>query len=381
MGVLGVVSRLLGAPYPAPNSNDSNVPPRLPGIILVGPPGCGKTYALKQLAKAADTPMFTLLGSTVTEETFGYPIPVDKVDLSRKQPIKVVDLAMPSVIREIYDCNQKNVVPILFIDEINTTNISAQSKLLDLIHSRMFNATVPLWMKVVAAANPPDVNGGTQLVEALINRFLIFEPPVEEFVDTWLSGNKYPLKYEGKVTKTMNIGKYVQDFLRIRKPLAQVAEVPQDKGVYENYPTVRTWQVVMDFVDYARNMDEARVITKAAVGGTAANEFINWVEKLNVPPIDQLTYEYILNQELSTVMVIISALADDIFERSNNKRSLQCKARDLINEIIKNKNKGDKNMQVRHLVIWALHKLWILPEVLQEFKDEASHFVVSKVNK
>ena len=72
---------------------------RIPkGILLVGPPGTGKTYISKAAAGEADVPFFTISGSDFVEMFVG-------VGASR--------------VRDLFENAKKNAPCIVFIDEID----------------------------------------------------------------------------------------------------------------------------------------------------------------------------------------------------------------------------------------------------------------------
>ncbi len=70
----------------------------LKGILLVGPPGTGKTYILKATAGEAGVPFFTISGSEFVEMFVG-------VGASR--------------VRDLFEQAKKNAPCIVFIDEID----------------------------------------------------------------------------------------------------------------------------------------------------------------------------------------------------------------------------------------------------------------------
>ena len=125
-------------------------------ILLIGPPGIGKTAIMEQAAKECG---INLVSYTITHHTrqsaIGLPF------ISKKQcgdeEMEVTEYTMSEIIASIYDQIERSGVKegILFLDEINCVSETLAPTMLQFLQYKTFgNHRVPEGFIIVTAGNP-----------------------------------------------------------------------------------------------------------------------------------------------------------------------------------------------------------------------------------
>lgn len=129
-------------------------------ILLMGPPGIGKTQVMEQVAKECKV---ALVAYTITHHTrqsaVGLPF-IEKKVYSGKE-YSVTEYTMSEIIASIYDKMEETGLKegILFIDEINCVSETLAPTMLQFLQCKMFgNQKIPEGWIIVAAGNPPEYN-------------------------------------------------------------------------------------------------------------------------------------------------------------------------------------------------------------------------------
>ena len=129
-------------------------------VLLIGPPGIGKTAIMEQ---AAEECQVGLVAYTITHHTrqsaIGLPEIVKKNYGGRE--ITVTDYTMSEIVASVYDCMEKtgHKEGILFIDEINCVSETLAPAMLALLQNKTFGShRIPAGWVLVAAGNPPEYN-------------------------------------------------------------------------------------------------------------------------------------------------------------------------------------------------------------------------------
>ncbi|MDC7290386.1 AAA family ATPase [Blautia schinkii] len=129
-------------------------------ILLMGPPGIGKTAIMEQVARECKV---GLVAYTITHHTrqsaIGLPRIVSRCYEGRE--VSVTEYTLSEIIASVYDCIEKsgNKEGILFIDEINCVSETLAPTMLQFLQNKTFGShKVPEGWMIVAAGNPPEYN-------------------------------------------------------------------------------------------------------------------------------------------------------------------------------------------------------------------------------
>lgn len=129
-------------------------------ILLIGPPGIGKTAIMEQVAQECG---INLVAYTITHHTrqsaIGLPFITDKSYGGR--PYKVTEYTMSEIIASVYDQIEQSGVQegILFLDEINCVSETLAPTMLQFLQYKTFGTHhLPEGFLIVTAGNPPQYN-------------------------------------------------------------------------------------------------------------------------------------------------------------------------------------------------------------------------------
>lgn len=138
---------------------------RIPSIrqrpmLLMGPPGIGKTQIMEQIARECE---IGLVAYTITHHTrqsaIGLPFIQDKIYDGKSY--SVTEYTMSEIIAAVYEKIEQtgHKEGILFIDEINCVSETLAPTMLQFLQCKTFgNQKVPDGWIIVAAGNPPEYN-------------------------------------------------------------------------------------------------------------------------------------------------------------------------------------------------------------------------------
>ena len=140
---------------------------RIPkGVLMVGPPGCGKTLLAKAIAGEADVPFFSISGSDFVEMFVG-------VGASR--------------VRDMFEQGKKNAPCLIFIDEIDAVGRSRFSGIggghdereqtLNALLVEMDGFDTQEGVIIIAATNRPDVLDAALLRPGRFDRQIVIDMP------------------------------------------------------------------------------------------------------------------------------------------------------------------------------------------------------------
>jgi hypothetical protein len=129
-------------------------------VLLIGPPGIGKTAVIRQ---AADACGVGLVAYTITHHTrqsaVGLPVVENRIYQGRE--VAVTEYTMSEIIASVYECMEQTGKKegILFIDEINCVSETLMPTMLQFLQNKTFGThKVPESWVIVAAGNPPEYN-------------------------------------------------------------------------------------------------------------------------------------------------------------------------------------------------------------------------------
>ena len=129
-------------------------------VLLMGPPGIGKTQIMEQIARELG---IGLVAYTITHHTrqSAVGLPFIREEAFEGKTYSVTEYTMSEIIASVYrrirDSGQRE--GILFIDEINCVSETLAPTMLQFLQCKTFgNQAVPEGWLIVAAGNPPEYN-------------------------------------------------------------------------------------------------------------------------------------------------------------------------------------------------------------------------------
>ena len=129
-------------------------------VLLIGPPGIGKTAIMKQVAAECDCPLVAYSMTHHTRQSaIGLPFISQKV--YNGVQCSVTEYTMSEIVAAIYDKMQQTgkTSGMLFLDEINCVSETLTPVMLQLLQNKTFgNIPLPEDWIIVAAGNPPEYN-------------------------------------------------------------------------------------------------------------------------------------------------------------------------------------------------------------------------------
>lgn len=129
-------------------------------VLLIGPPGIGKTQIMEQIASECG---IGLVSYTITHHTrqSAVGLPMIKTEEFDGNEYSVTEYTMSEIIAGVYKAikEQGHREGILFIDEINCVSETLIPTMLQFLQCKTFgNQKVPEGWIIVAAGNPPEFN-------------------------------------------------------------------------------------------------------------------------------------------------------------------------------------------------------------------------------
>ena len=129
-------------------------------VLLMGPPGIGKTQIMEQIASECG---IGLVSYTITHHTrqSAVGLPMIKTEEFEGKEYSVTEYTMSEIIVGVYKAvkEQGHREGILFIDEINCVSETLIPTMLQFLQCKTFgNQKVPEGWIIVAAGNPPEFN-------------------------------------------------------------------------------------------------------------------------------------------------------------------------------------------------------------------------------
>ena len=240
-------------------------------ILLMGPPGIGKTAIMEQVAKELG---INLVSYTITHHTrqsaIGLPFISQKEYDGREY--SVTEYTMSEIIASVYEQIEKSGIHegILFLDEINCVSETLAPTMLQFLQYKKFgNHKVPDGFVIVTAGNPPEYNKSVRDFD-IVTLDRVKRIFIEEDYNAWRE-YAYKADIHGSIMSYLEIKK--KNFYNI------VSDV---KG--KRFVTARGWE---DLSQVMKVYEELRIpVTKDFViqylqDEEIADDFANYYELYN----------------------------------------------------------------------------------------------------
>ena len=179
-------------------------------ILLMGPPGIGKTQIMEQIARECG---IALVSYTITHHTrqsaVGLPFIVKKN--YGEEEFSVTEYTMSEIISSVYDKMEKTGLKegILFIDEINCVSETLAPMMLQFLQGKTFgNQKVPEGWVIVTAGNPPEYNKSVREFD-VVTLDRIKKIDVEADFDVWkeyaYQQGIHPIEHQIQISRIHNL--------------------------------------------------------------------------------------------------------------------------------------------------------------------------------
>lgn len=237
-------------------------------ILLMGPPGIGKTQIMEQIARECQ---IGLVAYTITHHTrqSAVGLPFIKEKDYGGVSYSVTEYTMSEIIASVYEKMEQTGLHegILFIDEINCVSETLAPTMLQFLQCKTFgNQKVPEGWIIVAAGNPPEYNKSVREFDVVtLDRIKMID--VEANYDVW---KEYAYK--------AGIHPAVLAYLEIRQNHFYKMETTVDGKAFV---TARGWEDLSEFIKAYESLGKTidrDVIYQYIRHMGIAKEFANYLE-------------------------------------------------------------------------------------------------------
>lgn len=237
-------------------------------VLLMGPPGIGKTQIMEQISKEMQ---IALVAYTITHHTrqsaVGLPFISEKS--YGGQTFSVTEYTMSEIIASVYEKMEQTGIRegILFIDEINCVSETLAPTMLQFLQGKTFgNQKLPEGWIIVAAGNPPEYNKSVREFDVVtLDRLKKID--VEPDFPAW---KEYAYRQE--------IHPAVISYLELRREnFCRIENTVDGK----RFATARGWEdlsrLIQVYEDLGKTVDRD-VVYQYIQHRTAAKDFANYLE-------------------------------------------------------------------------------------------------------
>lgn len=279
-----------------------------PSVMLWGPPGVGKSQAIRQIAKKIEEETGKKVKVTDVRLLLFNPIDLRGIPTANEDKTLAVWLKP-----QIFQMDEsKKVVNILFLDEISAAPQSVQAAAYQITLDRTVGEhKLPDNCIVIAAGNRiTDKSVAFRMPRALANRLMHIE--VESNFESWR-----------KWAVASGINPKVIGFLSFKRDMLCPTNVNSEDLAY---PTPRSWEMVSNVLNYAvDDVQGSFPFISGLVGGGAAIEFKSWMRVYNnLPSIEDIFMgkEHKVPTGVDTLYALTSAMTAYAREHKDNKTQI-----------------------------------------------------------
>lgn len=198
-------------------------------VVLMGPPGIGKTAIMEQIARECGVCLVAYAMTHHTRQS-AIGLPHIEVKVYDGQTFSVTQYTLSEMVAEIYEQMERTGLHegILFLDEINCVSQTLAPTMLQLLQSKTFGShRVPEGWMIVAAGNPPQYNSAAREFDiATLDRVRMIT--VEPDLNVWI---QYAWRRQ--------IHGAIISYLRIREDRFYKVEQKHDESTFV---TARGWE-------------------------------------------------------------------------------------------------------------------------------------------
>ena len=293
------------------------IPPiRQRPILLMGPPGIGKTQIMQQIAEETGV---GLVSYTLTHHTrqsaLGLPF-IDKVVLGGEERT-VTAYTMSEIIASVYREMERTGVKegILFLDEINCISETLTPMMLQFLQCKTFgNQQLPAGWVVVAAGNPPEYNKSVREFD-VVTLDRVKKIDIEEDFGVWKE-YAYRRGIHGAILSYLEIRR--EHFYRVEatadglqfvtargwEDLSELMQVYESLGISVDRQVVEQYlqlpQVASDFANYLQLYDKYKQVYRVDELLSGTWEPVRAAELRDAP----------FDEKLGVLGLLLSRLAD-----------------------------------------------------------------------
>ncbi|MEY8338601.1 AAA family ATPase [Lachnospiraceae bacterium 62-35] len=237
-------------------------------VLLIGPPGVGKTQIMEQIARECQ---IGLVSYTITHHTrqsaIGLPF-ISKKSYGGKE-YAVTEYTMSEIVASIYNKIENTGLKegILFIDEINCVSETLAPAMLQFLQCKTFgNHRIPEGWLIVAAGNPPEFNKSVREFDVVtLDRIKLI--PIEADFSVW---KEYAYQE--------NIHPAILSYLDVKNQNFCLIETTVDGRLFA---TPRGWEDLSRLIEVYEKLDKSvdrDVIFQYIQHPGIAKDFANYLE-------------------------------------------------------------------------------------------------------
>jgi len=222
-------------------------------VLLVGPPGVGKTSIV---AQHFDYTEIVLASSMVEEDIAGLPYRDGRYD----------ERTVPALFKRLAEADAAGKTTALFLDELDKARRSVADTLLTLIAGRRIgDNALPAGTAVVAAANPPEFGGGDGISDAMISRFAVveFTPCPEQWAE-WAESTFKSGRARSVIGKVRDGTIPLIDFV--------------GEGLERRITSPRTLSMALSYLDGGVDRDALERVVYGLLSPNAASLFVSFAD-------------------------------------------------------------------------------------------------------
>ncbi|ALN97762.1 AAA ATPase [Bacillus phage vB_BpuM-BpSp] len=300
--------------------------------MVMGHAGIGKSTVAKLLAKVLEekhdreVEYVEVYGSVLKEgELTGMPI--NTVETYNGREMNVTTYTVHTAVKKLWEASDAGKIPLLFLDEINRSDIAVQQELMQVLLTKEINGNpLPEETIMVAAGNPDseDDEGLDYQVNtmnyALRDRFT--ELTLEADPDEWIKWGLQSVEMEinGKNQSTTMIHKDIIEYITNHPTNLIIVNADQQ----EKNPTPRSWERTSDALRYfesemnLNNEDDQKAllaVIQGNIGSNIASDFISFKLNNDQPMIDPA--RIIDNKDLGKDEKLLKEIEEETMMRLN----------------------------------------------------------------